>query len=402
MDRTLNSVGTHVVKGNQAVASVAVKLGSCDSVSLEAVVQWVERDVLESQWLVESFLNVLVKALIGDLLDDKTKKHVVYVGIGSLGTWDVLQRSLNDLLQNFVAILRVQLLVCVWLWIFRLLWIVIAVVVLRIWWESSLVLKNFTNGKLVLAQDLIALLVLEVWNVLLNLLGNVQLTVGNQLLNCQVSGIHLCVRGQVIEGVVVNSLAVFDTRAVLVVRIDVTVIGLLDNLAVPGNYQLGRGKAVGNLCVDNLVNQLKVVVVGVVLGAVNKGWVANLDLKGCLSLFDGADLQAVIAVDGYVRDVNLVPGRAVKLIGWNLVTVYKERKALRLGALHIDGALTSKANKAVELVGNKRVVKSLVVVKNREDLLVLEGSVYRVNLLCGSLSSSCATLCLAGGKAKTC
>ncbi len=34
---------------------------------------------------------------------------------------------------------------------------------------------------------------------------------------------YLCVRGQVIEGVVVNSLAVFDARAVLVVRIDVTV-----------------------------------------------------------------------------------------------------------------------------------------------------------------------------------
>ena len=228
------------------------------------------------------------------------------------------------------------------------------------------------------------------------------MTVGNQLLNCQVSGIHLCVRGQVIEGIVVNSLAIFDARAVLVVRIDVTVVGLLDNLAVPGNNQLGRGKAVGNLCVDNLVNQLKVVVVSVVLGAVNKGWVANLDLKGCLGLFNGADLQAVIAVHSYVRDVNLVPGRAVKLVGWNLVTVYKECKALRLGALHIDGALTSKANKAVELVGNKRIVKGLVVVENREDLLVLEGSVYRVNFLCGSLSSSCATLCLAGGKAKTC
>ena len=193
MDCTLNGVGTHVVKGNQAVAGVAVKLGSCDSVSLEAVVQWVERDVLESQWLVESFLNVLVKALIGDLLDDKTKEHVVYVGIGGLSTWDVLQRGLDDLLQNLVTILGVQLLVSVWLWIVRLLWVVVAVVVLRIWWESSLVLKNFTNGKLVLAQDLIALLVLEVWNVLLNLLGNVQLTVGNQLLNCQVSGIHLCV-----------------------------------------------------------------------------------------------------------------------------------------------------------------------------------------------------------------
>ena len=38
MDGALNGVGTHVVKGNQAVASVAVKLGSCDSVSLEAVV----------------------------------------------------------------------------------------------------------------------------------------------------------------------------------------------------------------------------------------------------------------------------------------------------------------------------------------------------------------------------
>ena len=84
------------------------------------------------------------------------------------------------------------------------------------------------------------------------------------------------------------------------------------------------------------------------------------------------------------------------------MAVYKETKALRLGALHIDGALTSKANKAVELVGNKRVVKSLVVVENREDLLVLEGSVYGVNFLCGALSSSCATLCLAGGKAKTC
>ena len=90
MDRTLNGVGTHVVKGNQAVAGVAVKLSSCDSVSLEAIVQWVERDVFESQWLVESFLNVLVKALIGDLLDNKTKQHVVYVGIGSLGAWDVL------------------------------------------------------------------------------------------------------------------------------------------------------------------------------------------------------------------------------------------------------------------------------------------------------------------------
>ena len=210
MDSALNGVGTHVVKGNQAVTSVTVKLGSCDSVSLEAVVQWVERDVLESQWPIESFLNVLVKALIGDLLDDKTKKHVVYVGIGSLGAWDVLQRSLDNLLQNLIAILGVQLLVCVWLWIVRLLWVVVAVVVLRIWWESSLVLEDLTNGKVILAQDLIALLVLEVWNVLLNLLGNVQLTVGNQLLNCQVSGIHFCVRGQVIEGIVVNSLAIFD------------------------------------------------------------------------------------------------------------------------------------------------------------------------------------------------
>ena len=118
-------------------------------------------------------------------------------------------------------------------------------------------------------------------------------------------------------------------------------------------YQLSRGKAVGNLCVDDLVNQLEVVVVGVVFGTVNKGWIANLDLEGSLSLFDGADLQAVIAVDGYVGDVNLVPGRAVKLVGWYLVAVYKERKALRLGALYINGALTSKANTAVELVGNK-------------------------------------------------
>ena len=84
------------------------------------------------------------------------------------------------------------------------------------------------------------------------------------------------------------------------------------------------------------------------------------------------------------------------------MTVYKERKALRLGALYINSSLTSKANKAVELVGNKRVVKSLVVVENREDLLILEGAVYGVNLLCGALSSSCATLCLAGSKAKTC
>ena len=402
MDRTLNGIRAHVVKGNQAVASVAVKLGSCDSVSLEAVVQWVERDVLESQWLVESFLNVLVKAFIGNLLDDKTKKHVVYIGIGSLGAWDVLQRSLDNLLQNLIAILGVQLLVCVWLRIVRLLWVVVAVVILRIWWESSLVLKNLTNGKVILAQDLIALLVLEVWNVLLNLLGDVQLTVGNQLLNCQVSGIHLCVRSQVIEGIVVYSLAIFDARAIFVIRIDVTVVGLLDNLAVPSNNQLSRGKAVCNLCVDDLVNQLEVVVVGVVFGAVNKGWVANLDLKGSLSLLDSTDLQAVITVDGYVGDVNLVPGRTVKLVGWYLMAVYKERKALRLGALYIDGALTSKANKAVELVGNKRVVKGLVVVENREDLLVLEGSVYGVNLFCGSLSSSCATLCLAGGKAKTC
>ncbi len=66
---------------------------------------------------------------------------------------------------------------------------------------------------------------------------------------------------------------------------------------------------------------------------------ANLDLKGCLSLFNGADLQAVIAVDGYIRDVNLVPGRAVKLVSWNLVTVYKERKARRLGALYIENML---------------------------------------------------------------
>ena len=193
MNGTLNGVCTHVVKGNQTVTSIAVKLGSCDSVSLKAVVQWVERNVLEPQWLVESFLNVLVKALVGDLLDDKTKEHVVYVGIGSLSTWDVLQRGLDDLLQNLIAILRVQLLVSVWLRIVRLLWVVVAVVVLRIWWESSLMLKNLTNGKVILAQDLIAFLVLEVWNVLLNLLGNVQLTVGNQLLNCQVSGIHLCV-----------------------------------------------------------------------------------------------------------------------------------------------------------------------------------------------------------------
>ena len=84
------------------------------------------------------------------------------------------------------------------------------------------------------------------------------------------------------------------------------------------------------------------------------------------------------------------------------MAVYKECKALRLGALYIDGTLTSKANKAVELVGNKRVVKGLVVVKNREDLLVLEGSVYGINLLGGSLSSSCATFCLAGSKAKAC
>ena len=140
MDRALNGIGAHVVKGNQSVTSVAVKLGSCDSVSLEAVVQWVKRDVLESQWLVKSFLNVLVKALIGDLLDNKTKQHVVYVGIGSLGAWDVLQRGLDDLLQNLVAILGVQLLVCVWLRIVRLLWVVVAVVILRIWWESSLVL----------------------------------------------------------------------------------------------------------------------------------------------------------------------------------------------------------------------------------------------------------------------
>ena len=179
MDGTLNGIGTHVVKGNEAVASVTVKLGSCDSVSLEAILQRIERDVLESQWLVESFLNVLVKALICDLLDDKTKEHVVYVGIGSLSTWDVLQRGLDDLLQNLVAILGVQLLVCVWLRIVRLLWVVVAVVVLRIWWESSLVLKNLANGKLVLAQDLIALLVLEVWNVLLNFLGNVQLAISD-------------------------------------------------------------------------------------------------------------------------------------------------------------------------------------------------------------------------------
>ncbi len=31
--------------------------------------------------------------------------------------------------------------------------------------------------------------------------------------------------------------------------------------------------------IDNLVNQLEVVVVGVIFGAVNKRWVANLDLK---------------------------------------------------------------------------------------------------------------------------
>ncbi len=59
----------------------------------------------------KSFFNVLVKALVGDLLDDKTKQHVVYVGIGSLGAWDVLQRVSIIFTANLVTILRVQLLV---------------------------------------------------------------------------------------------------------------------------------------------------------------------------------------------------------------------------------------------------------------------------------------------------
>ncbi len=54
-----------------------------------------------------------------------------------------------------------------------------------------------------------------------------------------------------------------------------------------------------------------------------QGLVANLT-KGCLESLNGADLQAVIAADGYVRD-NLVPGGAAKFI--MEPAVYKERKA---------------------------------------------------------------------------
>ena len=63
------------------------------------------------------------------------------------------------------------------------------------------------------------------------------------------------------------------------------------------------------------------------------------------------------------------------------MTIYKECKALRLGTFYIDSALASKADKAVELVGNKRVVKGIIGISNRKNLLVLEGSIYGINFL---------------------
>ncbi len=74
------------------------------------------------------------------------------------------------------------------------------------------------------------------------------------------------------------------------------------------------------------------------------GWVANLDLKGCLSLFNGADLQAVIAVDGYVRDVNLVQEEPSSLSVGTAVTDLQTQSS-EAQALYIDGALTIKQTK---------------------------------------------------------
>ena len=100
--------------------------------------------------------------------------------------------------------------------------------------------------------------------------------------------------------------------------------------------------------------------------------------------------------------VNLVPGRTVKLVGWYLMAVYKECKALRLGALYIDGALTSKTNKAVELVGNKRVVKGLVVVETGKTFSYWKVPSTESTFFAVPLAAVAPPLCLAGGKAKTC
>ncbi len=73
--------------------------------------------------------------------------------------------------------------------------------------------KNLTNSKVILAQDLIALP--SQFNVNSEPSWKRPVDRRRLQLHRQVSGIHLCVRGQVIEGVVINSLAVFDARASL-------------------------------------------------------------------------------------------------------------------------------------------------------------------------------------------
>ncbi len=80
--------------------------------------------------------------------------------------------------------------------------------------------------------------------------------------------VHLCVRGQVIEGVGHNSLLSL-MRAVLVVRIDVAVVGFLDNFAVPGNKPAEQRCAVGNLALIWSISL--VVVAGVALCATRVG-----------------------------------------------------------------------------------------------------------------------------------
>ncbi len=78
----------HVVH-NQAVASVAVKLGSCDSSSLEAVVQWVERDVLESPVAHRKLPATYWSRRLLVIFSMIKPKHVVYDRIGSLKVQDV-------------------------------------------------------------------------------------------------------------------------------------------------------------------------------------------------------------------------------------------------------------------------------------------------------------------------
>mgnify|MGYP003292373264 CR=1 FL=1 len=369
-------IGQHqvavLIEGDNAVTGVAVQLGSCGLVLGEAVVQGVVGDVGQTHGIPEGLLQVLIDALAGDLLDHEAQQHVVDVGVDGLCAGSVDQRSGDDLSLGGLAVLGEQLVGDALLRQLGQL-VELVVVVLGIGIEAGLMLQDVLDGQGLLPSHDLGLLLLggagledgggsELGEELDDLVGDLHLAVGNQLLQSVVDGVHLGVGSQVVQGLVgdghVVGILLGDAGAIGVVGVGSAPGVGLDQDAVLDDGHLSGGEAVLNVVGDDAVDHLedRLVDADLISSALDDLGVVDQEQDGGAgsTVAGVGDLDQVTAVDGVVGDIDLEDTGLVQHGGGvDLVAVDEDTQAGVSGVQgDVDGAL---ALKALEPVGGAQV-----------------------------------------------